>query len=120
MVSSASWEASMNTRTAGTVFVAAGALLLLGNIAKAHTTISPPQSLAGAVEKKTMRVPAEGQIMAKGAEVEVPEGVTVANFATPAGWTYEVKRQAGRIVAIHWRMDIKPGEFAEFSFVARN
>ncbi len=104
---------------AGTVSVAA-ALLLLGNIAEAHTTISPRQSIAGAMEKYTVRVPAEGQMMAKGAELEVPEGVTVANFATPAGWTYEVKRQDGRIVAIRWRMDIKPGEFAEFSFVARN
>lgn len=38
----------------------------------------------------------------------------------PAGWTYDVKRQGGRIAAIRWRMDIKPGEFAEFAFVARN
>ena len=110
----------MNICTAGTSFVAAGALLLFGSIAEAHTTISPRQSTAGAMEKYTVRVPAEGQMMSKGAEVEVPEGVTVANFATPAGWTYEVKRQNDRIVAIRWHMDIKPGEFAEFSFVARN
>jgi uncharacterized protein YcnI len=110
----------MKIHIAGTAFVAAGALLVLGNIAEAHTTISPRQSIAGAMEKYTVRVPAEGQMTAKGAEVEVPEGVTVANFATPAGWTYEVKRQDGRVAAIRWRMDIKPGEFAEFSFVARN
>ena len=89
---------TIRIRMAGTVIVAAGALLLLGNIAEAHTTISPRQSIAGAMEKYTVRVPAEGQMMAKGAEIEVPEGVTVANFATPAGWTYEVKRQDGRIV----------------------
>ena len=110
----------MNIRTDGTVLAAAVAVLLLGSAASAHTTISPRQSIAGAMEKYTVRVPAEGQLMAKGAELEVPEGVTVANFATPAGWTYDVKRQDGRVVAIHWRMDIKPGEFAEFSFVARN
>ena len=110
----------MNIRMARTVFVAAGALLLSAHIAEAHTTISPREAVAGAMTKYTVRVPAEGQTMAKGAEVEVPDGVTVANFATPAGWTYEVKRQEGRIVAIRWRMDIKPGEFAEFSFVARN
>ena len=110
----------MNICLVGRVFVAAGGLLLWGNIAEAHTTISPRQSIAGAMEKYTVRVPAEGRMMAKGAEVEVPEGVTVANVATPAGWTYELKRQDGRIVAIRWRMDIKPGEFAEFSFVARN
>ena len=110
----------MKFRMAGTVLVAAGAVMLSGTIAQAHTTISPRQSIAGAMEKYTVRVPAEGQMMPKGAELEVPEGVTVANFATPAGWTYDVKRQDGRITAIRWRMDIKPGEFAEFSFVARN
>lgn len=100
--------------------VAAVFQLSMPVIAEAHTTISPRQSTAGAMEKYTVRVPAEGKMMAKGAEVVVPDGVTVANFATPAGWTYEVKRQDGRIVAIRWNMDIKPGEFAEFSFVARN
>jgi len=110
----------MNISMARAFLGAAGAVLLLSSTAEAHTTISPRQSIAGAMEKYTVRVPAEGQMMAKGAELEVPEGVTVANFATPAGWTYDVKRQDGRIVAIRWRMDIKPGEFAEFSFVARN
>jgi uncharacterized protein YcnI len=100
--------------------MATGALLLLGNIVEAHTTISPRESVAGAMVKYTVRVPAEGKMMSKGAEVEVPEGVTVANFATPAGWTYDANRQDGRVVAIHWHMDINPGEFAEFSFVARN
>lgn len=38
----------------------------------------------------------------------------------PGGWTYELKRQDQRIVGIVWQMDIKPGEFAEFAFVARN
>lgn len=30
------------------------------------------------------------------------------------------KRDGDRIVAITWTMEIKPGEFAEFSFLARN
>ena len=32
---------TIRIRMAGAVFVAAGALLLIGNIAEAHTTISP-------------------------------------------------------------------------------
>src|SRR5215510_5852109 len=112
-------EISMRNKTLRMILGSA-ALAALPAFVEAHTTISPRQSIAGAMEKYTVRVPAEGRMMAKGAEVEVPEGVTVANFATPAGWTYEVKRQDGRIVAIRWRMDIKSGEFAEFSFVARN
>src|ERR1044071_5022491 len=88
--------------------------------AQAHTTIWPRQSIAGAMEKYTIRVPAESQVMSKGAEVDVPDGVTVQTIGTPAGWTYDLKRQEGRIVGIAWHMDIKPGEFAEFTFVARN
>ena len=95
-------------------------ILSWSGIAEGHTTISPRESVAGAMVKYTVRVPAEGKMMATGAEVEVPEDVTVANFATPNGWTYDVKRQDGRVVAIRWHMDIEPGEFAEFSFVARN
>ena len=58
--------------------------------------------------------------MTTGADVEIPEGVTVETIAVPAGWKYEAKRQGERIVAITFQMDIKPGEFAEFAFVARN
>jgi uncharacterized protein YcnI len=100
--------------------VAAVVPLLLPGIAQAHTTIWPRSSTAGAMEKYTLRVPAESEVMSKGAEVDVPEGVIVQTIGAPAGWTYEVKRQDGRITSIRWHMDIKPGEFAEFSFVARN
>ena len=94
--------------------------LLSSGVAQAHTTIWPRESMAGAMEKYTVRVPAESQVMSKGAELEVPDGVLVQTIGVPAGWKYDVKRQDGRIVAIAWHMDIKPGEFAEFTFVARN
>jgi uncharacterized protein YcnI len=100
--------------------MAAAIQLGLSGVAQAHTTIWPRQSTAGAMEKYTVRVPAESQVMSKGAELEVPDGVIVQTIGAPAGWTYDVKRQDGRIVTITWHMDIKPGEFAEFSFVARN
>ena len=51
---------------------------------------------------------------------EVPEGATVEALAVPQGWKQEVKKEGERIVAITWFMDVKPGEFIEFSFVARN
>ena len=95
-------------------------LAMASGAAKAHTTIWPRESLAGAMEKYTVRVPAESQVMSKGAELEVPEGVIVQTIGAPAGWKYDVKRQDDRIVGIRWYMDIKPGEFAEFTFVARN
>jgi uncharacterized protein YcnI len=94
--------------------------VLMPAVLRAHVSISPRESAAGATEKYTVRVPTEGKVMTVGAEMEAPEGVVIETVAMPAGWTYELKRQADRIVGISWKMDIKPGEFAEFSFVARN
>ena len=86
----------------------------------AHVSIWPRESTQGATERYTVRVPTEGKVMTIGADLEVPAGVVVEVVSMPMGWTYEVKRQGERIVGISWKMDIKPGEFAEFGFVARN
>jgi uncharacterized protein YcnI len=94
--------------------------LLIPLFAEAHVSITPQQSTAGATEKYTVRVPTEGAVMTTGAELEVPEGVVVETLQMPVGWKYEVKKQGNRIIGITWQMDIKPGEFAEFGFVARN
>ena len=94
--------------------------VLMPAAVQGHVSIWPRQSAAGATERYTVRVPTEGKVMTVGAEMEAPEGVTIETVAMPAGWTYELKRVDNRIVGISWKMDIKPGEFAEFSFVARN
>lgn len=95
-------------------------LTLAPSAARAHITIAPLQSMAGATEKYTLRVPTESKVATVAAELEVPEGVIVEAVGVPNGWKYEVKRQNDRIVAITWTMNIPPGEFAEFAFVARN
>jgi uncharacterized protein YcnI len=98
-----------------------GALaLLLPVLVQGHVSIWPRESGVGATERYIVRVPTEGNVMTTGAELDVPEGVVVETIAVPAGWKYDVKRQGNRIVGISWQMDIKPGEFAEFGFVARN
>jgi uncharacterized protein YcnI len=94
--------------------------LLVPAAAQAHVSIWPRESAQGATERYTVRVPTEGKVTTIGADLEVPAGVVVEVVSMPAGWTYEVKRQGERIVAISWKMDIKPGEFMEFGFVARN
>ena len=94
--------------------------LIVPVAANAHTTIWPRQSMAGATEKYTIRVPTEGKIATTSADMEAPEGVVIETVGVPAGWKYELKRKDGRIVGITWQMNIQPGEFAEFTFVARN
>ena len=90
-------------------------------VAGAHVSITPSQSLQGATEKYVVRVPTESQVATVGAELDVPEGVVVETVGVPNGWKYELKRNASnRIVGIVWTMNVPPGEFVEFAFVARN
>jgi uncharacterized protein YcnI len=99
----------------------AGIVLAALAVVEAHVSISPNQSMAGATEKYTVRVPTESKVATVGAEVDVPEGVIVEAVAVPNGWKYEAKRDANnRITNLVYTMNIPPGEFAEFSFVARN
>jgi uncharacterized protein YcnI len=96
------------------------AVLLTPSLALCHVSILPRQSTQGATERYTVRIPTEGKVATTAAELDVPEGVIVETLQTPAGWKYEVKRADDRIVSIVWQADVKPGEFIEVAFVARN
>lgn len=99
----------------------AGAVVLLAPVAvQAHVSITPRSSTAGATEKYTVRIPTEGKVATVAAEMDVPEGVIVETLQAPMGWKYEVKRANDRIVSIVWQADVKPGEFIDVAFVARN
>lgn len=100
--------------------LALAVLVLSASTARAHITIAPTQSMSGATEKYTLRVPTEGTIATVAAEVDIPDGVIVETVGMPNGWKYELKRQGDRISGIVWTLTIPPGEFVEFSFVARN
>jgi uncharacterized protein YcnI len=95
-------------------------VLLMASLAHAHVTIWPAESTAGAIERYTVRVPTEGAVATASVVVEIPDNVKVYAVAAPLGWTYEIQRQGDRIIAITWTMNIKPGEFGEFGFTARN
>lgn len=94
--------------------------ILVPAISQAHVSITPRQSSLGATEKYTVRIPTEGKVTTVAAELDVPQGVVIETMQAPAGWKYEVKRADDRIVAIVWQVDVKPGEFIEVGFVARN
>ena len=96
------------------------ATLLLPGLVQAHVSITPRQSTLGATEKYVIRIPTEGKIATTAAELDVPEGVIVETMQAPSGWKYEVKRAEDRIVSVVWQVDVKPGEFVEVAFVARN
>jgi uncharacterized protein YcnI len=99
---------------------AAAVVVLFPMAVQAHVSITPRQSTTGATEKYTIRIPTEGKVATTGADIEFPAGVIVETIQAPAGWKYEVKRQDDRIVSMSILADVKPGEFIEVAFVARN
>jgi uncharacterized protein YcnI len=99
---------------------AAIAVVAAGSIASAHVTVWPQESRAGAGERYTVRVPTEGKVTTTSIELEVPADVVVSGVLVGAGYTYEVRRENDRIVSITWKQEIKPAEYGEFVFFARN
>lgn len=89
--------------------------------ASAHVSMWPRESRAGVTERYTVRVPTEGKVATTKAEMMVPEGVAVGLVgAAGSNWKHEVKRENDRIVGVTWHVNIPPGEFMEFVFLARN
>ena len=98
----------------------AAAVFAVTTIAEGHVTVSPEESRSGAVERYTVRVPTEGQVTTVAVELEIPQDVTVTGVVVNGGFSYEARREGNRIVAITWKLDIKPAEVGEFAFFARN
>ena len=96
------------------------AFVVGGSIVSAHVTVWPQESRPGAGERYTVRVPTEGKVTTTSIELEVPAGVLVSGVLVGAGYTYEVRRENDRIIAITWKQEIKPAEYGEFVFFARN
>ena len=95
-------------------------LLITGVVVQAHVVVLPRESLAGGIERYTVRVPTEGQVATTAVELEIPAGVTVREAVAGDTYTYETRREGDRIVAITWKQEIPPGQRGEFRFVARN
>lgn len=102
------------------LLVAIAAVVVGGSIVSAHVTVWPQESRPGAGERYTVRVPTEGKVTTTSIELEVPADVLVSGVLVGAGYTYEVRRENDRIIAITWKQDIKPAEYGEFVFFARN
>lgn len=99
--------------------LAVGALVV-ATAAQAHVTVWPQESRAGVGERYTVRVPTEGKVTTTEIELEVPADVRVSGVLVGGNFTYDLRRDGDRIVAVTWKQDIKPGEYAEFVFFAVN
>ncbi|MDI3328536.1 MAG: YcnI family protein [Alicyclobacillaceae bacterium] len=92
-------------------------------VASAHVTVWPSESRPGAWEKYTVRVPTEKDVPTVKIVLKVPDGVTVGSLEPVPGWSYDLQKENGRVAAVVWQAageGIKPGEFQEFSFQAKN
>ena len=96
------------------------AALFLCSAAEAHVRITPAESKAGTTETYSARVPTEGKVTTASVQLDVPDGVSIVSASAPSGATYEFKKEGNRIVAIVWTTEIKSGDSAMLSFVARN
>ena len=100
--------------------VIAACVIFSAAVADAHVTVLPRESHAGMEQRYTVRVPTEGEITTTSVELEIPVGVVVTEVVPGEGYSFDVRREGDRIVAITWKREIPPKQSAEFVFVARN
>lgn len=86
----------------------------------AHVTIWPRESAPGISERYTVRVPTEGKVATTSVRLVVPADVTVTSVLAMPGVAADIAREGNRIMAVTWKFEVPPGQFAEFVFMARN
>ena len=102
--------------------IAAAAVCLALSLAslEAHVVVTPRESAAGGEQVYTVRVPTEGTVSSISIELDIPDGVHVMQVPPGDGFTFDMKKDGNRIVSITWKREIKPKEFALFTFTAHN
>jgi len=97
------------------------ATLLSWSVAFAHIRIYPAESVLGAREKYTMRVPNEKQVATIRIEGEFPKELKIYDFEFKPGWKVDIKKDAdGNVVGATWIGTIQPYEFVEFGMLGIN
>jgi uncharacterized protein YcnI len=100
---------------------AASLTALLASLAVAHIRIYPNDSIYGAREKYTMRVPNEKQVDSIRVEGDFPAELNVYDFEFKPGWKIDFKKNnAGKIVGATWTGTVHPYEFVEFGMLGIN
>ena len=97
------------------------AVFSVTGVAAAHIRIFPTESVQGAREKYTMRVPNEKQVATVRIEGEFPSELKIYDFEFKPGWKVDIKKAAdGRITGATWIGTIEPYEFVEFGMLGLN
>ncbi|WP_462411348.1 YcnI family copper-binding membrane protein [Neobacillus sp. Marseille-QA0830] len=99
-------------------------LFLFSSAASAHVTVMPKTSTTGAWETYTVKVPVEKEVATTKVTLKTPAGVEIESYQPVPGWTYSAERDAdGKVKSITFEATgdgILPGQFQQFSFVAKN
>ena len=102
-------------------FVGAAFALTCASITLAHIRIAPTESVPGAREKYTMRVPNEKKVNSTKVVGEFPEGLDIYDFEFKPGWNIEFKKNdKGKIIGATWTGTLHPYEFIEFGMLGIN
>ena len=102
------------------IAAAAFVVVLSFAVLRAHVVVTPRESAPGAEQLYTVRVPTEGTVPTTSIELDIPAGLHVMKVTTGEGFSFDVKKDGDRIVSITWKREIKPKEFALFTFTAHN
>lgn len=96
-------------------------VLAFASVAVAHIRIAPTESVAGAREKYTMRVPNEKQVNTVRVEGQFPTGLQIYDFEFKPGWKIDFKKdENGKIIGATWTGTVQPYEFVEFGMLGIN
>src|SRR5215475_8620449 len=86
----------------------------------AHVMVSPTTSKSGATQKYEVRVHNEAKVAATSVDLDIPDGVEVADIAKPAAGTFTTKKTGDRITMITWQIDVQPSKYVALPFTAKN
>ncbi|ASB91028.1 DUF1775 domain-containing protein [Bacillus sonorensis] len=100
------------------------ALLLITVPVSAHVTVKPDESAAGSWETYTIKVPVEKNMATTKVVLSMPDGVEFQQYEPVPGWkTSTETAKNGNVTRVTWEAangGIKPGEFQQFTFTAKN
>ncbi|GGJ04351.1 YcnI family copper-binding membrane protein [Paenibacillus hunanensis] len=99
-------------------------MIVFTGVASAHVTVKPAESMTGAWETYTIKVPSEKDIPTIKVTLKVPENLSFKQYQPVPGWKVTTeKNDAGEVSTVTWEAEsggIEAGQFQQFVFVGQN